>query len=556
MAPRPPIPPGPPQPAGDPGSSHGGTPPPGTPDAGDKGDKPEKKIPSNLSGYGFDKQAVRELIEKYFRVYEERDALPGFERALLVAFFVLAEREDIEAQLPALNKDLEALDPQLMPMLREEGGETLIVVTRRPRESRETRSHLPPLLLLLTLVTVTLAGSMAWMSYGGEHRLVAMFEWDNLLNGFLSYTVPLLAFFIVIELGRIVVAKRHRITLRRSLLIPVPPVLFIPPLGVLGGITHLRGAAPNRRALFDLAAAGPFVGFLTALVIVAIGMGMTLTSAVERPDDVELRMEVTAPDGTVWQEGDNGLFDPFERSVPEEPHYAHNITVTFRLNTADRGYGHEPWRIDIVPIGTGREPVNFTLDWQALGAEDTVLAGNQSAGAVESQENVSVVFALPQDTRVLEATLVYDVPDRTTVPLGEPLAFTVLSDLIIGDEDRFVLHPTGLAGWTALLVTGIMLLPVGRLDGGGISRSILGERMTILSWITLMGLAVLTLFYAGWVYLILIIVLFLTMRHPMPLEDTTPLDRKRYWVALLMVAILLVTFVPLPTQLPGVGFLT
>ncbi len=555
MAPQPPIPPGPPQPAGDPGSSSGGAPPPGTPDPGGKGEKEEKKIPSNLSGYGFDKEAVREIIKKYFRIYEERDALPGFERALLVAFFVLAEKDDIEAQLPALNDDLAELDPQLMPMLREEGGETLIVVTRRPRESRETRSHLPPLLFALTIVTLTLAGSMVWMSYGGEHELMAMFKPDNLLNGFLSYTIPLLVFFGVIELGRFFVARHHRVSLRRSLLIPVPPILFIPPIGTFGGLTHQRGPAPNRRALFDLAAIGPFVGFLTAVLIVVIGMGLTMSAAVEKPDDVELRLGVSAPDGTTWHEDESGIIDRFDRSVPEEPHFAHNITVTFRLNTVDRGYGDEDWQLHVVPIGTGREAVNYTLNWRALGSDDELLGGNQTTGSVDSLENVSMTFDLPQETQVLQATLVYDVPNRTTTPVGEPVAFSAVANLMEG-VDRFVLHPTAFAGWTAMLVTGIMLLPVGRFDGGGISRSLLGERMTILGWMTLLFLAVLTLFYAGWVYLILIIVLFVTMRHPMPLEDSTPLDRKRHWAALVMVAILLLTFVPLPTQLPGVGFLT
>lgn len=552
MPPKPPIPPGPPTPTSDAGSDAGREPVPGSPPK-DSGDK--KSIPDSLSGYGFDKQAVRELIERYFRVYEERDALPGFDRALLVAFYVLAEKADIEAKLPQLQKELSQLDPQIMAMLREEGGETLIVVTRRPRESRETRSHLPLVLGLLTLLTVAVAGSIVWTFYAGEREIAGIIRPMNILNGLLWFTLPLMLFFGVQEAARRFVARRHGVDLRTSLLIPVPPILIPTSIATFGSVLNLKNPTPNRKALFDLAAAGPLAGFLLAILLVVIGFGLTLSTGIAAPGDTELEMTVTAPDNETWRESDDALFARFDRSTPDEPHNAHNITVDFRVETAGRAYGTEDWRIDVVPRDTAVDGVNYTLSWRTLGEGGQVLASNQTEGGITRDTNATYTFDLPDGTHAVEATLEYHVPERLSVPLGEPLVFALLSDWILDDRDDLFLHPTGLAGWTALFLVGVTLLPMGRFDGGGIARAMLGDRMTILGYITLAGLAVLTLFYAGWVYLILIVVLFLSVRHPVPLDDTTPLDRTRQLFTLVMLLILVVSFVPLPAQLPDLGFL-
>ncbi len=546
------MPPGPPTPTSDPGGEGGREPVPGAPPKA-SGDK--KSIPDSLSGYGFDKKSVRELIERYFRVYEERDALPGFDRALLVAFFVLADKADIEAKLPDLQKELTKLDPQIMAMLREEGGETLIVVTRRPRESRETRSHLPLILAVLTVLTLSAAGSIVWTYYAGERELAAIIQPGNLLNGFLTFTLPLILFFGVQEAARRIVARRHGVELRTSLLIPVPPILIPTSIATFGSVSNLKSPTPNRKALFDLAAAGPLAGFIIAVLIVILGFGLTLSTGIAAPEDVELELAVTAPDGTTWREGDETLFGRFHRSEPDQPHTAHNISVDFRVETAGRGYGNEGWRMDVIGADTGRESVNFTLHWQAMGSGDQELASNTTQGTIEQQTNATILFELPNGTHAVTASLEYHVPERLSVPLGEPLVFSLLSDWLMDDRDDLFLHPTGLAGWTALFLTGVILLPVGRFDGGGIARAMLGDRMTILSYITLAGLAALTLFYAGWVYLVLIIVLFLSVRHPVPLDDTTPLDRGRQLFVLVLILILVVSFVPLPARLEGLGFL-
>jgi membrane-associated protease RseP (regulator of RpoE activity) len=56
--------------------------------------------------------------------------------------------------------------------------------------------------------------------------------------------------------------------------IPVPPV---PPflLGTLGAVIRLRGATRDRRALFDMAVAGPLAGLVVAVPIYVLGLKLS-----------------------------------------------------------------------------------------------------------------------------------------------------------------------------------------------------------------------------------------------------------------------------------------
>ncbi len=111
------------------------------------------------------------------------------------------------------------------------------------------------------------------------------------------------------------------------------------------------------------------------------------------------------------------------------------------------------------------------------------------------------------------------------------------------------LHPLALAGWVGVLVTAINLLPAGSLDGGHVFRALFGERARYVSYVAAGLLLVLGFFYYGWL-IFAILVLFLGLRHPPPLNDVSPLDRKRYLVGALAAGILVSGFVVVPLALP------
>ena len=115
------------------------------------------------------------------------------------------------------------------------------------------------------------------------------------------------------------------------------------------------------------------------------------------------------------------------------------------------------------------------------------------------------------------------------------------------------LHPVALAGWVGLLVTAINLLPAGQLDGGHVFRALLGERARFVSYAAVAILFGLGFLYPGW-FIFALLIFVLGVRHPPPLNDLTPLDRKRWGVGLLVVAILVTGFVVVPIATPSGAF--
>ncbi|MBP7786777.1 MAG: site-2 protease family protein [Longilinea sp.] len=120
---------------------------------------------------------------------------------------------------------------------------------------------------------------------------------------------------------------------------------------------------------------------------------------------------------------------------------------------------------------------------------------------------------------------------------GHPLPF--------GGRD-ILLHPVAWAGWAGLLVTALNLIPAGQLDGGHLLFVLLGSRRSRkLLPVVLIGLAVLSLFWTGWLLWVALI-FFLGRAHAEPLDQITPLDTRRKLLAVLLLVIFILVFVPVP----------
>jgi membrane-associated protease RseP (regulator of RpoE activity) len=107
------------------------------------------------------------------------------------------------------------------------------------------------------------------------------------------------------------------------------------------------------------------------------------------------------------------------------------------------------------------------------------------------------------------------------------------------------LHPTAFAAWLGLLATAINLLPLGQLDGGHIlyaANARLQRRLALPVWL---ALAVLGYFWPGW-WLWCVIVLVIRLYHPRVEDESVPLDGKRRLLAWLALAMLVLSFMPVP----------
>jgi membrane-associated protease RseP (regulator of RpoE activity) len=138
--------------------------------------------------------------------------------------------------------------------------------------------------------------------------------------------------------------------------------------------------------------------------------------------------------------------------------------------------------------------------------------------------------------------------------LGEPLLFQWLSAALNGpvaDGFSLNLHPTALAGWLGLLFTMMNLAPISQLDGGHIAYAVVRRHSR---WFTIGGLGAIVFFIVAWhayswllwVVLLLVIMRLVGWEHPPSLDDETPLDGTRLLLTALIVAILIVCFIPVP----------
>ncbi len=139
-----------------------------------------------------------------------------------------------------------------------------------------------------------------------------------------------------------------------------------------------------------------------------------------------------------------------------------------------------------------------------------------------------------------------DMVGQTLVNYPDPVLVQWITQLFIHPQPGQVIlmHPILYAGWIGLLVTSLNLLPAGMLDGGHVVRSLLGARRhVIVSWLAV--LAAFALRY--WLMAALLVVMLTGVRraHPGPLDDVSPVSPGRFVIAVLLLAIFVVSVVRL-----------
>ncbi len=106
------------------------------------------------------------------------------------------------------------------------------------------------------------------------------------------------------------------------------------------------------------------------------------------------------------------------------------------------------------------------------------------------------------------------------------------------------LHPAAIAAWVGMFATSLNLLPGGQLDGGHIIYSLVPRAHKWISRLSIVGLIVMVWFWWGWAIWAVILKIS-GSRHPQvaPWPD---ISKRRRWVSLAALALLVLTFVPRP----------
>ena len=137
--------------------------------------------------------------------------------------------------------------------------------------------------------------------------------------------------------------------------------------------------------------------------------------------------------------------------------------------------------------------------------------------------------------------------------LGSSLLFHLLERGVIGPTSQALsisLDSVAFAGWLGLLVTTINLLPIGQLDGGHITYALFGRGHALVARMVIGVMFGLSFLWVGWIVWGTI-VLVIGLRHPAPQDDRRELDWGRKLLGGLTLAILIISFVPVPIH--GLG---
>jgi membrane-associated protease RseP (regulator of RpoE activity) len=174
---------------------------------------------------------------------------------------------------------LERLRPRLAlhgytPFIRDEGGVTWIQTLPLVQAGRPARMWLHVTLFLATVLTTLVAGAVE----GGVPLSELPRDPARLLVGW-PFSATLLTILGVHEFGHYAVGRHHGMPVSLPYFIPLPPPFL---LGTMGAVIRLEGPVPGRKALFDMAIAGPLAGLLIAVPAYVVGIGWSrVVSAAE-----------------------------------------------------------------------------------------------------------------------------------------------------------------------------------------------------------------------------------------------------------------------------------
>ena len=156
-----------------------------------------------------------------------------------------------------------ALSGESVPLLQQDDEMEAAVVLMPAADARRAdqpiRLWVHWLLFGLTIVTTTWAGA--------AHQGVNLLREPERFGVGLPYSLGLLAILGVHELGHYFMARHHGIHVTPPYFIPVPMAL-----GTFGAFIQMRSPVHDRRALFDVAVAGPLAGLVIAVPALLIGL--------------------------------------------------------------------------------------------------------------------------------------------------------------------------------------------------------------------------------------------------------------------------------------------
>jgi membrane-associated protease RseP (regulator of RpoE activity) len=230
------------------------------------------KSQKTIDKVNFDVEFLKKEVGKLFPFYDL-----NYENNTAI-FFCRIDNNSLEENFNTLREIL--IKNNYIPILRNEKGEDLIYIIRKP--FRREKSILTNIILIIsTIITTVTTGSILYIGYYDIWSIpdpIMIFHLNNLFYGGLLFALPLMSILFIHEMGHYFISKKHGIRTSLPFLIPVPPILPNFNIGTFGALISSHDPMPDRKALFDVGISGPLAGFIVAIPVTIIGLMISTPS--------------------------------------------------------------------------------------------------------------------------------------------------------------------------------------------------------------------------------------------------------------------------------------
>ncbi len=172
----------------------------------------------------------------------------------VIFFYLDSDNPDFVAKFDDLRQEL--VPRGFIPFINHDAENSITVSKRPPASYRSNAVNLT--LFFLTLASTIYVGTMYSYAYATTTAM-------RILYGFLFFSAPLMLILGLHELGHYFVAKHYKVKASFPFFIPFPLTI-----GTFGAFISLRDPIPNKRAMTEIGAAGPIVGFLTSVPLLFV----------------------------------------------------------------------------------------------------------------------------------------------------------------------------------------------------------------------------------------------------------------------------------------------
>ena len=181
---------------------------------------------------------------------------------------------------------------------------------------RWLKRHIHLLLFTATLVSTLFVGAYSVVDFylfqhGGFpvhlRNPVNAILFPAFLFPTLAYTAAMLGFLTAHEMGHYFLCRRNGLDASLPYYLP-NPLIF----GTFGAVIRIRSQIRNKRALFDVGAAGPLTGIAVALPVLVIGTAMSATVPPESVAGSDAFWTLGQP---LFQQGVNAVFFNSESDI-------------------------------------------------------------------------------------------------------------------------------------------------------------------------------------------------------------------------------------------------